>query len=216
MLNFVSAEDFNDTQDVIEDTNNHQNVQASPETSVVKKSDTISSNTKETEESSGENDGEGCCTTIIQGYNNDSAISFRRDTNNKVTINVKNNTSYVKQYKTDSYFFHVIINKDGWLVGNGGEGGDEVNKAIETYALSMINNNQISTTTMNKIYNIKVKFSLGHFVIKSPNGTYSLMIKKTKTYNESGVLKAGQYLVVPNNQYILRKDHSIIIWMKKL
>lgn len=170
--------------------------------------DNISNNKKQTNEIEDIIDkGEGCCSTIIQGNNNDSAISFRRDAKNTVTLNVKHNSSFVKQYKENgSYFFHVIINKNGWLVGNGGADNVNVNKAIESNAMSMINNNQISKTTMNKVYNLESKLSVGHFVIKAPNGTYSLIIKNQKgTFKDSGILKAGQYLVVPNNSKYFSK-----------
>jgi len=151
-------------------------------------------------------EGSGCCTTIIQGHNNDSAISFRRDATNKVTINIKHDNTIIKQYKENSYFFHVLVSKYGWLVGNGGADNAAVNRAIENNALTMINKNTITSTNMNNIIAQEKKLSLGHFVIKSPNGTYSLIIKKNgRTFRDSGVLQPGQYLIVPNSMNFFKK-----------
>ena len=198
MLNIVSAEDINVTQGVADNTNDYHNTQSQQKINEIGESATDSTDNKETNEY--EDDvGEGCCTTILQGYNNDSAISFRRDETHKVTLNVKHNSSFIKQYKTGSYSFHVIVDKKGWLVGTGGVDNEYVNRNIESNAITMINNNQITKTNMNNINNLVSGLSLGHFVIKAPNGTYNLIIKRGRTYKESGVLKSGQYLVVPNS-----------------
>lgn len=207
-LNVASSHEIIESDESNISTTINKESEYSSSTNNILKKDKISNNKKQTNEIEDISDkGEGCCSTIIQGYNNDSAISFRRDAKNTVTLNVKHNSSFVKQYKENgSYFFHVIINKNGWLVGNGGADNVNVNKAIESNAMSMINNNQISKTTMNKVYNLESKLSVGHFVIKAPNGTYSLIIKNQKgTFKDSGILKAGQYLVVPNNSKYFSK-----------
>lgn len=201
-LGVVYSQEINETDGVNYQTINNDESHSNTDNTIIEKDNTVSNNKKETSEYEEEDSrGEGCCTTIIQGYNNDSAISFRRDATNVLTLNVKHNSTFIKQYKeSGSYFFHVLISKDGWLVGNGGADNANVNKALETNALRMINNNYISKTTMNNVYNLESKLSVGHFVIKSPNGTYSLIVKnQNRIYKDSGILKEGQYLVVPNS-----------------
>lgn len=198
-LNVVSSQEINESDFSVSITKDSDYISNNYE---VIQEDKISGDEKLTNEIDDESDrGEGCCSTILQGYNNDSAISFRRDAQNPVTLNVIHNSSFVKQYKVNgSYFFHVLINKDGWMVGNGGADNANVNKALESAAMSMINNNYISQKTMNQVYSLESKLSVGHFVIKAPNGTYSLIIKNQKnTLKDSGILKPGQYLVVPNS-----------------
>lgn len=191
---------FNDESDVSATYNEEYNYMSDIDD--IKEVDKVSDDNKVTKEMDEESDNDdGCCSTILQGYNNDSAISFRRDAQNPVTLNVIHNSSYVKQYKVDgSYFFHVLVSKDGWLVGTGGEDNVKVNKGLEAVATSMISDNLISKNNMNQVYYLETQLSLGHFVIKSPNGTYSLIIKNNnKVFKDSGVLKSGQYLVVPNS-----------------
>lgn len=206
-LGVVSAADNNtvetDSQTVITYDNNNQEDLTQTFT------ETETNDNKETETTNLDDDeleGSGCCTTIIQGSNNDSALSFRRDSINKLTLNIKYNSTIIRQYKENSYFFHVLISKDGWLVGNGGADNAAVNTAIQNNALAMINQNKITSTNMNNIYKQENKLILGHFVIKAPNGTYSLIIKRDgRIFKDSGVLKEGEYLVVPNSMYYFKK-----------
>ena len=155
--------------------------------------------------------GDDCCTSIIQGYNNDSALSFRRDSETNITINVTHNSTIIKQCKASgTYFFHVLISKDGWFVGNGGKDDGEVSHTVEDIALKMISNKQITTTDFNQIIKLKSNASMGHFIIKAPNGTYMLMTKYKKNfYKESGVLKAGDYIVLPNSPNYFHKGNYI-------
>ena len=222
-LNIVSSHEFNESN--ISATIDKESIHSSNINTISQKEEQYLDNQKETNEKDDEKDrGEGCCSTIIQGYNNDSAISFRRDAKNTVTLNVKHNSTFVKQYKENgSYFFHVLINKDGWLVGNGGADNVKINKALESNAISMINNNFISKTTMNKVFNLESQLSVGHFVIKSPNGTYSLIIKNQKsTFKdsnatgyyikqvESGSGVYSDYLVTPDKQILISTYQDVM------
>lgn len=149
-----------------------------------------------------------CCSTIIHASSNESAISFRRDSDGPTaTIYIKNYENYTKQYKTyNSYFFHTIVTKDGWLVGNGGRDNAQINQYIEQESLSMIKNNYIASSSMNKIQNYERNLGIGHYVIKSPNGTYSLAMNFNGNYYQtSGKLNNGEYLVVPNNPRFYHK-----------
>jgi len=156
-------------------------------------------------------EGDDCCTSIIQGYNNDSALSFRRDSEAIVTINVTHNSTHIKQTKAKgTYFFHVIISKDGWFVGNGGTDSAKTSLNVEKYALKMISNKKISTIEFNEIVNIKTKSSLGHFIIKAPNGTYNLMTHNNgNIHKEKGVLTPGDYIVLPNSPKYFHKGNYI-------
>lgn len=79
-----------------------------------------------------------CSTVIIQISEYESVLSFRRDTTGStVNIYVSNNSSFIKQYKTSgSYFFHVLVSKDGWMVGTGGADNARINSLIETRHLT--------------------------------------------------------------------------------
>lgn len=142
-----------------------------------------------------------CSTSVIQGEGNDSAICFRRDGTDKDTINVKHDNSSIKQYKIgDSYYFHILVNKDGWMVGNGGVETASACKILEDLSLKMFNENTISYNYLEKIHRIKSGSRLSHYMIKSPNGTYNLIIcRNGKIFKDSGVLSPGDFLVVPNS-----------------
>lgn len=211
----VFAQDSNDTieQASVTNDNTHVIAKESPQIENTLKSSNSpkydNNNKKQTDDTEldDETEGMGCSTVIVQGANNDSALSFRRDATNKLTVYVKHNNTIIKQHKENSYFFHVLISKDGWMVGNGGQDNAAVNHQIESNALTMINKNAITTSNMNKIYNLESKLSLGHFVIKAPNGQYSLVIKNSgKSFKTSGTLKANQYLIVPNSARCYKKS----------
>ena len=150
--------------------------------------------------------GEDCASALIQGYDKESSISFRRDGSRKATIYIKNDTHTVRQYIESPYFSHVIVNKDGWLMGNGGIDDGTENIKVRDYTLTMMKNNEISASYINKIFSIKKNFNVGHYIIKAPNGTYALISKYyNNVYTESGVLKKGEYIVVPNSPEYIRK-----------
>ncbi len=200
----VSAADTNNTEELTYSQNSN------PVTDTVDSSTEIdvgSKNTETTESKVSEDN--DCCSVIIQGYNNNSAISFRRDSTQPVTVNVTHNTTMVKQCKGNgSYFVHVLISKDGWIVGNGGADEGTLAHQVEDYALSMINNGQISEVTFNNIMTVKNASIKGHFVIKAPNGTYALCTYDNGTVKrDNGTLLPGQYLAVPNDPTLFQKGY---------
>jgi hypothetical protein len=70
----------------------------------------------------------------------------------------------------------------------------------------MINDGKINEITFNNIVNLKKQSFKGHYVIKAPNGTYSLFIKyDNNTKTEKGTLLPGQYLAVPNDPVYFQK-----------
>ncbi|MBE6486213.1 MAG: hypothetical protein E7Z85_05175 [Methanosphaera stadtmanae] len=205
-LTAVSAEDIDTTQELTDSTTISQESNIATDDI---DSPTIEKNTQTKSETKSEPVGDDCCSAIIQGYNNNSAISFRRDSISAVTINVTHNSSYVKQCKgSGNYFFHVLVSKDGWIVGHGGLDDTKNNHEIENYALSMMSNQVMNNTTFNSICNLKKNTSKGHFVIKAPNGNYALYITYYgNTKKETGTLLPGQYLVVPNDSTYFQKGY---------
>lgn len=210
-ISAISAADTNDTQELTESTTISQegNIAKDDIDSPTKIDKTYEKNTETKSETESESVGDDCCSAIIQGYNNNSAISFRRDSSSAVTLNVTHNSTIVKQCKgSGSYFFHVLVNKDGWIVGNGGVENLTTAHNIENYALSMMDNNQINTATFNSICNLKKDSSKCHFVIKAPNGTYAFFINyHGNSKKETGTLLPGQYLVVPNDPTYFQKGY---------
>ncbi len=198
-ITVVSAADINETQAV------NDNTQVSQENSAT--NNIISEETNEnkyvpTEEEQAILEDNDCSNVIIQGNNNDSTISSRRDSSYEATINITHTSSLIKQYQEGTFYFsNVIISRDGWIVGNGGTDINSTTLAVEKNALEMINKKTITTTNFENIINLKLNSTRGHFVIKAPNGTYALFIHNNgTTYNEMGVLNPGYCLVVPNDE----------------
>lgn len=193
-ITVVSAEDVNETEVITDNTDNSQESSTNAE---IIPEDTVGDDNEETIQI----EGDDCSSVIIQGNNNDSTISSRRNSDVETAINIIHNSSIIKQSTENNYtFFHVLISKDGWVVGNGGTDVNNVSAIIEENALEMIKNNEIVTGNFENIVNLKLNATKGHFVIKAPNGTYALFIHNNgTTYNESGVLTPGYALVVPND-----------------
>ena len=149
----------------------------------------------------------GCCSIILQEDGNNSIMTFRRDSNVTADIKIENmdwhGIPVIKQYKTDGkYFSHVIITKDGWMIGFGGIDDGVDSEKCENISASMINDNYtISQEKLEEIQKIKQPYGRGHFIIKAPNGNYGFAtVDKTKT----GQLQPGQYISLPNNYSLSR------------
>ena len=147
----------------------------------------------------------GCCSFYIQVNNSESVAGFRRDATNSVNIHIVkckwNGRTAVKQYKTNSYFFHLITTSDGWMLGTGGIDNPNINRAIENLAGKIVKKGKIVKTYLRKIQKYERALGLGHFSIKSPKGNYALVWGSSI---KTGKLKAGEYLSVPNGMYSLR------------
>ena len=141
----------------------------------------------------------GCCSFYVQVSNSEAVTGFRRDGTYSSTIHIIkckwNGRTALKQYKTDSYFFHTIVTSDGWMVGTGGIDSASINKAIENLAGKMVKSGKITKSTLKKIQRYERILGLGHFSIKAPNGKYGLVWGNAI---KTGKLKAGEYLSVPN------------------
>lgn len=147
----------------------------------------------------------GCCSFYVQVSNSEAVSGFRRDGTNSVSIHIKkckwNGRTAVKQYKTNSYFFHTIVTSDGWMIGTGGIDNAKINKAIENLAGKMVKKGKITKSYLKKIQKYERSLGLGHFSIKSPNGKYGLVWGRA-IYQ--GKLKAGEFLSVPNGMSSFR------------
>lgn len=207
LINAVSAIDSNNTETTDNIANSVQENSFSDNKIASNSNNAVNNYDEKSSTNTHEDEDEDCSSSIVQGENNDSACAFRRDGDYKVTINIEHDDSIVRHYKTDySYFVHMMVSKNGWVIGNGGVDSSSNMRTIEKYSKAMINENCISSYYLNKIFSFKTQTSLGHYVIKAPNGTYSLIIRRDgKNLKDSGVLKPGQYLVVPNNRLLFQK-----------
>ena len=152
---------------------------------------------------------DGCSSTVIQIDDNDWAYTFRRDSSSSVYVNIVYQKDGILQYKTDNCFFwHAIISKDGWIIGNGGTDYPHSCEKFEAYGKIMIKRNIIINELIEDASKIKLYHTLGHYFIKSPNGTYALVsyIKSKKNVIiEKGKLKSGEYIICPNNYDFYQK-----------
>ena len=201
--NDISSSAITDTTADKED-NNNQYMDVKTDNGIEKSTDT-STTPKQASTAESLDDFEytgDCCTTIMQVSENESAISFRRDsTGSTSSIYVVNNSTHIKQYKTvNGYFFHVLISKDGWLFGNGGGDNVNVNRLIEIRANTMIANNRITRDDLYYIGSLHRQLGIGHFIIKAPDGRYGMEIYRDGSMINMGTLQNGQYIVCPNSK----------------
>lgn len=153
--------------------------------------------------------GIGCCSVYLQVGSSESVTSFRRDSTYAVDIHIKPVKWYgrtaIKQYKNDGgYAFHSITTSDGWTMGFGSADSAYANREIEKLAGQMVKAGSIKKSKLNSIRNhiASIGYSIGHFVIKAPDGKYSIVwVSGIK----NGKLKAGQYICVPNSKSYFRQ-----------
>ena len=146
---------------------------------------------------------EGCSSTFIQIDDNNAAFTFRRDSSTSVNVNIIYQSIGILQYKNDpDFFWHSIITKEGWIVGNGGVDSPYSSEQLEAYAKIMIQKNDINDEFIKKVSSIKSSNERGHFLIKSPNGNYALVsyiIDDNIVKIEKGKINPGEYIVSPND-----------------
>ena len=152
---------------------------------------------------------EGCSSSMIQIDDKNSGFTFRRDSTHGVNVDIIYQKNGILQFKSDpDFFWHGIISKDGWIVGNGGEDTPHSCEKLEAYAKIMIKNNNIIDELIENAFKIKSLNTLGHFFIKAPNGTYGLVIyiiKEKKVRIEKGKLNSGEYIISPNDNAFYKK-----------
>ena len=147
----------------------------------------------------------GCASLYVQVSDTEAVAGFRRDATNAKTLHIVkyklNGKNAVKQYKTNSYFFHSLTSCDGWMAGTGGFDNPTINHAIERLAGKMIKSGKIKKSYLDKIQQYEKILGLGHFSIKAPNGQYAL-VWASGIYK--GKLKPGEYLCAPNGKSYFR------------
>ena len=147
----------------------------------------------------------GCASLYVQVSDTEAVAGFRRDATNAKTLHIVkytlNGKKAVKQYKTNSYFFHSLTSCDGWMAGTGGFDNPTINHAIERLAGKMIKSGKIKKSYLDKIQDYEKILGLGHFSIKAPNGQYAL-VWASGIYK--GKLKPGEYLCAPNGKSYFR------------
>ena len=148
----------------------------------------------------------GCSSLYLQVGKFQSVAGFRRDaTNEKLLHIVKykiNGKAAIKQYKTNSYFFHLVTTADGWMFGTGGIDDPDINSAIEELAGKMVKAGKIKKYLLREIQDYERRLSLGHFSIKAPNGDYGVVWAGSIW---TGKLNPGEYIDVPNGQSYFRQ-----------
>lgn len=146
-----------------------------------------------------------CSSLYLQVSTTEAVAGFRRDATNAKTLHIVkyklNGKWAVKQYKTDSYFFHSITTADGWMAGTGGWDNPVVNHAIENLAGKIIKSGKITKYYLKKIQRNERKLNSGHFSIKAPNGKYAIV---WASGIKVGKLKPGEFIDVPNARSMFR------------
>ena len=94
-----------------------------------------------------------------------------------------------------------FLNKDGWVIGNGGEDSPYSCEKLEAYGKIMAKKNKIIDEFIENAVEIKSMKILGHYFIKSPDGIYALVSHESlKTFKiEKGKLKSDEYIICPND-----------------
>ena len=147
----------------------------------------------------------GCSSLYLQVSSTEAVAGFRRDATNAKTLHIVkyklNGKWAVKQYKTNSYFFHSLTTADGWMAGTGGWDNPTINHAIEKLAGKMAKSGKIKKSYLKKIQSYERQLNIGHFSIKAPNGKYALV---WGSGIKIGKLKPGEYIDVPNAKSMFR------------
>ena len=161
--------------------------------------------------SEGANQSEDCASGVVQIDEENFTFTFRRDSTYDLCVCIIKQDEGVLQYKSDTtYFIHAFISDNGWAFGNGGLDTPFTSEKAEAYAKTMSRNNMIIDELIYRLYDFKTKGTSGHFLVKAPNGTYALLGHFTNPPSdiiEKGVLKSGEYLVIPNNPQYFKKGN---------
>jgi hypothetical protein len=156
----------------------------------------------------------GCCSVILHGGNDSFAYGFRRDHSYSADMHIKktklNGKEAIKTYKsTKGYFTHAVVLEDGWFFGIGGWDNSKVNKNLEKLGGKIASKGKIKNSDVNTALKYLKTIGMGHFVIKSPDGTVGVVL-----YNKGNIrgtiktvfkMKKGEYVSVPNGPSYYRK-----------
>ena len=147
----------------------------------------------------------GCSSIFIQVNKTEAVVAFRRDATNAKNLHIVkyklNGIPAVKQYKTNSYFFHVICAANGWMAGNGGWDNPTINHKIEKLTGKMFKSGKINKSYLRTIQGYERQLRIGHYTIKAPNGKYAIV---WGSGIKTGKLKSGEYIDIPNARSMFR------------
>ena len=147
----------------------------------------------------------GCSSIFVQVNNTEAVVAFRRDATNAKNLHIVkyklNGIPAVKQYKTNSYFFHVICAANGWMAGNGGWDNPTINHKIEKLTGKMFKSGKINKSYLRTIQGYERQLRIGHYTIKAPNGKYAIV---WGSGIKTGKLKSGEYIDIPNARSMFR------------
>ena len=152
----------------------------------------------------------GCCSIVLQLDNNESIMTYRRDSNLTADVFIEkvnwHGIPAIKQYKKENgYFNHVIITNDGWVIGLGGLDDGSDSEICEHLTTKMITEDgNINKDYLSQIQKIKKQYGRGHVVIKAPNGNYGFA---TPTKMKTGKLNPGEYISIPNDYELSRRGN---------
>ena len=147
----------------------------------------------------------GCSSIFVQVNKTEAVVAFRRDATNAKNLHIVkyklNGIPAVKQYKTNSYFFHVICAANGWMAGNGGWDNPTINHKIEKLTGKMFKSGKINKSYLRTIQGYERQLRIGHYTIKAPNGKYAIV---WGSGIKTGKLKPGEYINIPNARSMFR------------
>lgn len=147
----------------------------------------------------------GCSSIFIQVNKTEAVVAFRRDATNAKNLHIVkyklNGIPAVKQYKINSYFFHVICAANGWMAGNGGWDNPTINHKIEKLSGKMFKSGKINKSYLRTIQGYERQLRIGHYAIKAPNGKYAIV---WGSGIKTGKLKPGEFIDVPNARSLFR------------
>ncbi|MDP1552502.1 MAG: hypothetical protein Q8M06_05785 [Methanobacteriaceae archaeon] len=146
----------------------------------------------------------GCNSVIVHVKKGHYVYAYRRDSSYAANLYIKKVIWYgkevVKEYKkTNGYFFHTIVVKNGWFVGTGGPDVVYLNKYLEKLAGRMVSRGRITKASMNSAYRTLRKLGMGHFIIKSPSGYVGMAVYNRGSKVRIFKMKDGEYISLPNS-----------------
>ena len=167
---------------------------------------------------------DGCCSVVVHKNSTSFAFAYRRDSTYTANIYIEkikiHGKEAIKQYKTTKgYSFHTIILKDGWFMGAGGAsfrpsgGSDSKNPYdyLEKLGGKIVSKGKITKNDMETARKFMKKFTMAHFVIKSPKGNFGVLISlKSSKMIKTFKMKNGEYLCVPNSPRHYKKGVYVV------
>lgn len=96
----------------------------------------------------------GCSSLYVQVGGTEAVAGYRRDTTHARTMHIVkcklNGVPAIKQYKKDTYFFHIVVAANGWMAGTGGIDDSNINRAIEKLVGKMFKEGEIKKSYLKR------------------------------------------------------------------